>query len=115
MYSITRLVEGDSGLTVETAKKPASSMAAEMSSLTLMLSFLLRTPPAKPPRQKNIIEMVNVSDSWDMLQSGNSSPKGVLKIDHAYISPRKRSVTVPMPRYIHLLFDSILPSDVNVL
>jgi hypothetical protein len=94
--------------TAETAKKPVRSITAEISILALMLSLLLSTPPANPPRQKNIIEMVKVSESCDMLQSGKSSPKGVLNMDHAYISPRKRSVTVPMPRYIHLLSDLML-------
>ena len=68
---------------MDTTKKPASSIAADMSILTPMLSFLLRSPPANPPRQKNIIEIVNVSDSCEMLQSGYISPKGVLKMDHA--------------------------------
>ena len=58
-------------------------MTADISILVLMLNFLLITPPAKPPRQKNIIDIVNVSDSCEMLQSGNSSPIGVLNIDHA--------------------------------
>ena len=35
-----------------------------------MLNFLLITPPAKPPRQKNIIDIVNVSDfgPWLLLR-----------------------------------------------
>ena len=60
-----------------------SSITADISILALMLSFLLSTPPANPPRQKNIIEMVNVIESCDMLQPGNSSPNGVLNIDQA--------------------------------
>ena len=64
-------------------KKPISSITADISILDLMLSLLLSNPPAKPPRQKKIIEIVNVSDSCEMLQSGNNSPIGVLKIDQA--------------------------------
>ena len=70
-------------LTKETMKNPAKSMTAEIRSLVLRLSFLVRRPPAKPPRQKNDIEIVNVIDIWETDQSGNSSEKGALKMDQA--------------------------------
>ena len=70
-------------LTVETAKNPTNSITADIRNLTFTLSFLLMRPPANPPRQKKIIEIVNVSDIWEIDQSGKISPSGVLKMDHA--------------------------------
>ena len=80
---MVRLDTGLSALSVETAKKPTNSITAEMRYLTLTLKRLLRSPPAKPPRQKNIIEIVNVSDICAMVQSGKIPLNGTLKIDHA--------------------------------
>jgi hypothetical protein len=59
------------------------SITAEIRNLTITLHLRLSSPPTNPPRQKNIIEMVKVSDICDIDQSGNISPSGVLNIDHA--------------------------------
>ena len=70
-------------LTVDTAKNPTNSITADIRNLTLTLNFLLISPPANPPRQKKIIEIVKVSDIWEIDQSGKISLSGVLKMDHA--------------------------------
>ena len=70
-------------MTVDTAKNPTNSITADIRNLTLTLNFLLISPPANPPRQKKIIEIVKVSDIWEIDQSGKISPSGVLKMDHA--------------------------------
>jgi len=89
-----------------------NSITAEIRNLVLTVNLLLISPPANPPRQKKIMDIVNVRDIWDIVQSGKSSLNGALNIDQAYISPRNSSVSVPVPRYSHLLFVFIyvLPS-----
>lgn len=68
---------------MEVPRNPVNRSTADTQMIHAGLIFFISCPPVNPPRQKKIMEMVNVMDSCETLQFGNTSVNGTLKMDHA--------------------------------
>jgi len=69
--------------------------------MILFLMIVLSLPLIKPPRQKQIMEIVKVRDKSETVQELNILLNGMRKMDQAYISPRKSMQMIPAAKLMY--------------
>ena len=63
--------------------------------------ILLSLPLIKPPRQKQIMDIVKVRDKFGTVQEPKILLNGIRNIDQAYRSPRKSMLKIPAVKCIY--------------
>jgi hypothetical protein len=79
----------------EEAAKPHNRKTAEIKIVTPGDFLPVIKPPAIPPRQKNMIEIVKMREVWARVHPKSFS-SGAMNKDQVYSIPRNKNNTIPI-------------------